>query len=495
MHSANESAENSEMKVEEPLTRRTFVLKSLAAASALAAAPAGLKALNASGSRPPNIVFILADDMGVNDSSIYGQRKFSTPNVDRLAADGLRFTDAYAGAPICSPSRCTLLTGLHTGHSRIRGNMALAGGIVGNKGKEIVRRANLLPEDKTVANYLHDAGYYTGLMGKWHLDGYDPGATPVDHGFDEFKGWLIQDGASQGYFPTERIHNKKVIHFPENEEGRRGLYETEVCIADSCEFIRSNAEKPFFLYLGFNNPHSPYVSPTVAAFAGKTWTYDEKIYASMIAFLDDGVGQVMQTIKDAGLDDNTIVFFASDNGPRSEPTVQQTTVVNFFDSNGIFRGYKRELYEGGIREPFIVRWPGHIRSGTTTNVPIYFPDFLPTALALAGAPEPSGGDGIDITPVILHNRKPEERFLYWETFEPAFWQAARYGKWKAVRPRLGALLEIYDLSEDPSEKKDIASANPAIVAEFERFLRNARTESVNWPVDKQVAANDRVTNE
>ena len=175
--------------------------------------------------------------------------------------------------------------------------------------------------------------------------------------------------------------------------------------------------------------------------------------------------------------------------------MQQTTVVNFFDSNGIFRGYKRELYEGGIREPFIVRWPGHIASGTTTDVPIYFPDFLPTALALAGAPVPSGGDGIDITPVILHNRKPAERFLYWETFEPAFWQAARYGKWKAVRPRLGALLEIYDLSEDPSEKQDIASANPAIVAEFERFLRNARTESGNWPVDKQVAANDRVTNE
>ena len=471
------------------MTRRGFVRMSLAASSAV------LTAAQLPEPKRPNILFILADDMGINDSSVYGQTKFATPNVDRLAAEGMRFTDAYAGAPICSPSRCTLMTGLNTGHSRIRGNMALAGGIVGHKGKEVVRRANLLPEDKTVADYLRAAGYRTGLMGKWHLDGYDPGATPVDHGFDEFKGWLIQDDDSQGYFPTTRYHNKEKVLIHENDNGKRGLYETEICIGDSCDFIRRNASQPFYLYLAFNNPHSPYEVPTVAPFAGEAWSHDEQVYASMIRFMDDGVGQVMQTLKDLGLDEKTIVFFASDNGPRSEPTVQQTTVINFFDSNGIYRGYKRDLYEGGIRDPFIVRWPGHVARGATSNVPISFPDFLPTALSLAQLPVPKGIDGIDLTPTILHDRKPTERFLYWETYEPAFWQAARWGRWKAVRPHQVAALELYDLSTDIGEKHDVAHANPAIVKKFEEYLKTARVESVNWPVNGSIVPENSVTEE
>ena len=491
------AASTRESEVTGRMSRRDFIMKSLAAGGVLAV---GSTAAALVGGKPPiskrpNIVFILADDMGINDVSVYGQKHFSTPNIDKLAAEGLRFTDAYAGAPICSPSRCTLLTGLNSGHSRIRGNMALAGGILGHKGKEPVRRANLMPQDKTVADYLRAQGYHTGLMGKWHLDGYDPTATPVEHGFDEFKGWLIQDDASQGYYPTDRFHNKEVVHYPQNEEGRRGLYETEICIADSCDFIRRNAAKPFFLYLGFNNPHSPYVSPTVAAVAGKDWTYDEKIYASMIGFMDDGIGQVMQTLKDAGLDEDTIVFFASDNGPRSEPTVQQTTVVNFFDSNGSYRGYKRDLYEGGIREPFVVRWPGRVTAGEMTDVPIYFPDFLPTAVALAGGTSPEVSDGIDLTAVILHGRKPAERFLYWETFEPAFWQAARWGRWKAVRPHRDSPLELYDLTNDVSEKHDVSSSHASVVRQFEEYLKTARSESENWPVEGKAALSASVTNE
>jgi arylsulfatase A-like enzyme len=458
-------------------SRRSFVKASLAAASSVA-----YGATRQLGRQLPNIIFILADDLGINDPSVYGQRKFRTPNIDRLANEGLRFTDAYAGAPICSPSRSTLMTGLHTGHTRIRGNFALAGGHMGHKGKEEVRRANLLPEDKTVADYLKSAGYHTGLVGKWHLDGYDPGATPTDHGFDEFYGWLVQNEKSQGYFPAERYNGKTIFRIPENDDHRQGRYETELCIEESCDFIRRNAAKPFFLYLAFSNPHSPYISPTLGSASGEPWTRDEKIYASMIEFMDQGVGSVLRTLKETGLDDDTIVFFASDNGPRSESTEQQTAVIDFFDSNGKYRGYKRDLYEGGIREPFIARWPGHVAPGATTDVPIYFPDFLPTALRLAQAPAvPS--DGIDISSIMFHGAKPlSPRFLYWETYEPEFRQAVRWGRWKAVRLRLGTPLELFDLNVDPEEKNDIAAAQPEIVAKIEIYLRTARSKSPEYPI-------------
>ncbi len=461
------------------LSRREFVQLALAATTASA-----LGATKTTSASRPNIVFILADDLGINDVSVYGQKKFHTPHIDALASRGVRFTDAHAGAPVCAPSRSTLMTGLHTGHTRVRGNFALAGGHVGNKGSEKVRRANLLPEDKIVADYLKQAGYHTGLMGKWHLDGYDPGATPTDHGFDEFRGWLVQNGKSQGYWPTEYYHEKELIQIHENDDHRQGRYQTELCIEDSCDFIRrnANADKPFFLYMAYSNPHSPYLSPTLGSAAGEPWDRDEKTYASMVEFLDQGVGSVLRTLKENNLEQNTIVFFASDNGPRSEATEQQTKVVNFFDSNGIYRGYKRDLYEGGIREPFIVSWPGKIAAGTTNGEPIYFPDFLPTALSLAHAPIPAGVDGADLTSTLLHGTRLKERFLYWEAYEPKFFQAIRWGKWKAVRFGLDAPLELYDLQTDIKEEHNVASANPSVVAHIEEYLRTARAESPEYPL-------------
>jgi arylsulfatase A-like enzyme len=374
------------------------------------------------------------------------------------------------------------MTGLHSGHGRVRGNFALAGGIVGSKGAEKVRRANLLPEDKTVADYLRSAGYHTGLVGKWHLDGYDPNATPIDHGFDEFYGWLVQNGKSQGYFPTERYNGKSIFRIPENDDHRQGRYETEMCVEESCDFIRRNATKPFFLYLAFSNPHSPYISPTLGSAAGEPWTRDEKTYASMMEFMDQGVGSVLRTLNETGLDGDTIVFFASDNGPRSEATDQQTNVIDFFDSNGKYRGYKRDLYDGGIREPFIVRWPGHIKPGSATDVPAYFPDFLPTALSLAHTPAVAG-DGIDLSPVLLSGAtSPEQRFLYWEAYEPEFCQAVRWGRWKGVRMRLTVPLELYDLQSDPQEKSNIAEAHPEIVAKLNDYLHKARSKSAEYPL-------------
>jgi len=461
------------------ISRRSFVQLAMAASAGAAWA-----ADSRSGSSTrPNILFILADDLGINDVSCYGQGKFQTPHIDRMAQEGMRFTNAYAGAPVCGPSRSTLMTGLNTGHTRVRANFALAAGRLGHKGKQEIRRANLLPEDVTVADHLRRAGYHTGLIGKWHLDGYDPDATPVEHGFDEFQGWLTGNEKTQGYFPVERYNGKKIVPIPANENDRRGLYETEMCTEEACDFIRRNAKEPFFLYLAFNNPHSPYVTPTLGSVAGEPWTHDEKIYASMVEFMDQGVGSVLRTLKEAGLDENTIVFFASDNGPRSEPTQQQTEVVQFFNSNGIYRGYKRDLYEGGIREPFIVRWPGKITAGSTSNEPVYFPDFLPTATRLAGNSAAVKTDGVDLLPILRQSRQhPEERFLYWETYEPEFRQAVRWGKWKAVRLKLGAPLELYNLESDVSEKHNVAAQNPGVVERIELYLRTAHADSPEYPV-------------
>lgn len=460
-------------------TRRNFIEWTLA----LAATPAWGQLAHEQ--ERPNVVFILADDLGINDVSVYGQKRFRTPNIDQLASEGVRFTDAYAGAPICAPSRSTLMTGLNTGHTRVRGNFATAGGHVGFdlKSGKYIRRSNITPEDRTVADYLRRAGYRTGLMGKWHLDGYDPGATPTDHGFDEFRGWLVQNGKSQGYFPTEYYHEKELLYIHENDNGKRGRYQTELCIEDSCDFIRRNADKPFYLYMAYSNPHSPYVSPTLGSAAGEPWDRDEKTYASMVEFMDQGVGSVLRTLKENNLERNTIVFFASDNGPRSEATDQQTKVVTFFDSNGIYHGYKRDLYEGGIREPFIVRWPGRITPGSTNSNPIYFPDFLPTALSLAHAPIPTGLDGVDLTPILLHrNQSLKDRFLYWETYEPEFRQAVRWGRWKAIRLTRKGPLELYDLKTDISEQHNIADAHPEVLARIEEYLRHARTDSIEYPL-------------
>lgn len=429
----------------------------------------------------PNIIFILADDLGYGDTSVYGQKKFRTPNIDRLAAEGLRFTQAYAGAPVCAPSRSALMTGLNTGHTRVRDNFALAGGHVGYKGTEEIRRASLTTDDHTVAEYLQRGGYATALFGKWHLDGYDPAATPNRHGFDTFKGWLTQTGSTQGYFPLQRYDNERLIDLPENAGGKHGRYGTAITTDEAVQYISKQGAKPFFLYVAYDAPHSPYIAPDLGSYAEKPWDEDERTYASMIEHLDAGVGRILEAVKAAGVDDNTIVFFASDNGPRSEPTPQQTKVINFFDSNGPLRGYKRDVYEGGIRDPLIARWPGHVPAGRTTDAPVYFPDFMPTALDLAGA-APKKSDGISLKPFLIDpGRKVTQRFLYWEFYEPSFEQAVRWGKWKAVRHGRQGALELYDLSVDPAERSDIAAKHLDVVGRIDASIVETHTPSVEYP--------------
>lgn len=464
------------------LTRRLLLSTT---AQATMATLAGMGPLGAQAARrptaKPNIIYIIADDLGVYDLGCYGQKQIRTPNIDALAAGGMRFTSAYGGAPICSPSRCALMTGRNMGHATIRDNFALQGGIVGMRGKIPVRRLGLAPGERTVATALAEAGYATGLVGKWHLDGYDPGAIPTRHGFQEFHGWLTQTETTQGYFPTQWYANTTLNTVQGNENGRQGVYETDICTDQACAFIRDHQKSSFFLTLAYNAPHSPHIAPTTGAYAGRPWGEKEKNYAAMIEFLDAGIGAIVRTLEETGLTGQTILFISSDHGPRSEPTPEQTEVVEFFDSHGALRGYKRDLYEGGIRVPLIVSWPGHVRAGQVCDQPVYHPDFLPTAVGLAGhGPAWPGLDGVDLTPVLLGQGPLASRYLYWETYEPSFWQAARHGAWKAVRPTNGAKMQLFNLVDDPSETTDVAARHPEVLQEFDRYFQTCRTPSPNY---------------
>jgi arylsulfatase A-like enzyme len=463
-----------------PTTRRALLLN---ATAAMGAASLPVPGWSKTGQKKrPNIVYIIADDLGVYDLGCYGQDKIKTPNLDRLAADGVRFTQAYGGAPICSPSRCALMTGRHMGHASIRDNFALAGGIVGHKGTQTVRRASLAEGEATVATHLQAAGYDTGLVGKWHLDGYNPNAVPTGHGFQHFDGWLTQTDTTQGYFPTRWYANTRLDSIPANENGRQAIYETDICTTQACDFIRAHKDRPFFLTLAYNAPHSPYVVPAFGAYAGESWGKSERTYAAMIEMLDLGVGSVMQALAEAGIDGDTIVFFSSDHGPRSEPTPEQTEVVRFFDSHGALRGYKRDLYEGGIRVPLLVRWPGRIAPGRTDATPVYHPDFLPTAVALAGAAPVPDLDGLDLSPLLRGDGALPERELYWETYEPSFWQAVRAGRWKAVRPTNSDHIQLFDLAADPSESRDVAVDQPVLVARLRQSMRRAHVPNAEYPI-------------
>ncbi|MBB6235564.1 arylsulfatase A-like enzyme [Pedobacter sp. AK013] len=432
----------------------------------------------------PNIVFILADDLGYGDVGVYGQQKILTPNIDKLAKEGTQFTDFYAGAPVCSPSRGSILTGLHTGHATIRGNATEQGGIAGKKGKNVVYRANLTKDDYTIGNLLQDAGYNTSLVGKWHVDGYDSLATPLQRGFDKFSGWLINIPSTYTsiYWPDHRYINGKLVTVVPNTNEKRGYYETNMCTDEALAYLKTqkDGKKPFFLMLNFNNPHSPLDVPDQAIYKHMNWPEDMKTYAAMVYYMDQAVGKVKDYLIKSGLSENTIVFFASDNGPRSEPTSQLKAVSEFFDSNGKLKGYKRDMYEGGIRIPFIAWAPFLKNVPKISNVPGYFADIMPTFAEIAGKTSGFKTDGLSIYPAIKGEKPKKDRFLYWEFFELGFEQGIRYGRWKGVKRH--HKLELYDLKTDIGETNDVAASHPDIVKQIEDYLLTARTDSPYWTV-------------
>jgi len=428
-----------------------------------------------SSQKKPNIIFIMADDLGYGHLGSYGQKLIRTPYLDRMARLGMRFTQAYAGCTVCAPSRSVLMTGLHTGHTPVRGN---SGGIP------------LHPEDVTVAEVLKSAGYTTGLFGKWGLGEHGTSGIPNKQGFDEFFGYLHQIHA-HFYYPEYLWKNDEKYPLPGNADGKQTQYTHDEIVAQAVKFVRTSKGGPFFLYLSFAIPHYELLVPedSLREYKGKFpetpytgrgrktgYPHDyakqetpKAAIAAMITRMDRNIGRIMSLLKELGLDDNTIVFFTSDNGPSNGQGAP-----DFFKAAGLLRGYKGSLYEGGIRVPFIARWPRKIKPGTVSRHICYFADVMPTLAELAGARPPANIDGISIVPALLADKgQKQHEFLYWEYKNRV---AVRMGNYKAVRSKNKHRLELYDLTSDVGEKNDIAARHPDVIAKIENYLKTARTE-------------------
>ena len=427
----------------------------------------------------PNIIFILADDLGYGDLGCYGNSDILTPHIDKLANTGTRFLQAYAGSAVSSPSRCALMTGKNTGNTTIRDNFATAGGLEGLKNGNTIRRMHLLPTDTTLATVLGGAGYRTCIVNKWHLDGFNPEATPLHRGFDEFYGWLVSTPHSNDpyYYPYYRFHNDSLIHIEENAGGNHRRHNNDISTDEAIQFIRRNSDNPFFLYLAYDSPHEPYVIDDTSWYADKNWDSNTKRYASLITHMDEAIGRVIDEVDKQGIRDNTIIIFTSDNGAAIQAP------LDMLKSNGNLRGRKALLYEGGIRIPFIVNQPGKVPLQTLDNL-IYFPDMLPTLAALVNAETPKKMNGINILPLFYGNEADtDNRMLYWEF--PGKQYAAREGDWKVVSVKNGTPLELYNLKDDITESRNLADIYPEIVVEFQQEIEEMRTPSPNWPLPEE----------
>lgn len=441
-------------------------MRSLINRRAFLAAGAGGAAGFSADLRKPNILLIILDDLGSGDFGCYGQRHIRTPHIDAVAAAGGRFTQAYAGASVCAPSRAVLMTGLHGGHAPVRAN---AGTIP------------ILDGDVTLAEVLRSAGYATGGFGKWGLGDALTSGIPTRQGFDEFFGYLHQVHA-HSYYPEFLWDNERKYDMAANNGGKHAKYSADLIADRTLAFIRRNQSKPFFAYAAWTLPHGKFEGPDTAPYTDESWPEGHKMYAAMVTRADRHVGRVLALLKELDLEKDTVVIITSDNGAPAGAGKG----YEFFRSNGSLRGEKGELYEGGIRVPLIVRWPGVVKPGSIGDQPTAFCDMLPTLAEIGRATPPPGMDGTSFVPVLRGRKQPDDRFLYWEhqvydarssRLRPErMLQAVRRGRWKAVRPKPGAPLELYDLRADPGETTNIAEKQPSLIREFEAYLRTARTE-------------------
>jgi arylsulfatase A-like enzyme len=432
----------------------------------------------------PNIIFILADDLGYADTGYTGQKHIQTPNLDAMARDGIQFTRAYTGAPVCAPSRCTLLTGKHTGHARIRGN-----------GVYQLRES---PDDPCIGDVLKAAGYTTALIGKSGLSGnIDDGGHPNRKGFDHFVGF-VSHAAAHRHYPVTMYKNGRELPLPGNAGKEGSTYDNTIFLKESLRFIRENASKPFFLHIAPTIPHADLAAPDqfiniyrgkfneeqAAAGAYRKTAEPKATYAAMVTYLDHMVGEVLATLRDAGIAKNTLVLFASDNGAMQEGGYLR----KWFQSSGDLRGGKRDIYDGGIRTAQLAWWPGVIRGGSSSDIATAFWDFLPTACAVAGAPVPPGIDGISIAPTLngRYGKQKHHAVLYWEFHEMGGRRGVLLdGRWKAVQYDVNSakqgVVEVYDTRLDPSEKRDIAQERPDLVDAAKRAFTAERVADPEYP--------------
>ena len=419
----------------------------------------------------PNIVFILADDSGLGEFGCYGGKAIPTPNVDRLAAEGMTFSRAYSGNAVCAPTRCVIMTGQHPGHELRRANQSKIGLLA------------LATDTMTTARMLRNAGYATGGFGKWGLGNEGTSGAAEKQGFDIFYGYYDQVHA-HSYYPDDLTRNGVREKLPGNKNGKGSQYSHDLIEAETLKFIEAGAKggKPFFCYAAWTLPHGNYEIPSYANFADKPWPENVKIHAAMIARLDTGVGRVMAKLKELGIDRNTLVVFSSDNG--AEGPGRET-----FNATAGLRGYKRYLYEGGIRAPFIVRWPGQIAANVGSDLLTGQLDLMATFAELAATTAPRN-DGLSILPTLLGRpQSVKHEFLYWEIYEgpSPFQQAVRMGRWKGYRTGTKAALELYDLETDFAETKNVAAQHPEEVKAIAAIMAREHVPSPHYDAPEEAS--------
>jgi len=438
----------------------------------------------------PNIIFIMADDLGYGDLGCYGQSEIQTPNIDELAAQGIKFTQFYAGSTVCAPSRAVLMTGQHTGRNQVRGN---AGGNID--------RQSLRDEDVTVAEVLKDVGYQTALVGKWGLGEKGQEGHPLEQGFDSFYGYLNQRHA-HNYYPEflweglDSVPLNNVVKrvnpgrggFPGGYATEKVTYSHDLFAERALDFIKQERSNPFFLYLALTIPHANNEAgkegmevPDYGIYAGRDWPEAQKGTAAMITRMDSDIGQLVETLKARGIDENTLIIFTSDNGPHREGGNDP----DYFDSNGPLQGIKRAMHEGGIRVPFIVRWPAQAPAGVTSDYIGYFGDMMATFAELAKTDYPDNTQSVSIVPTLLGQSENQRRhnYLYWEFYEQGSRQAARMGNWKGIRePMFTGDIQLFNLEDDIGEQTNVADQNPDIVEDIMQIMDEAHEPSPFWVV-------------
>lgn len=441
----------------------------------------------------PNIIFIMADDLGYGELGSYGQKLIETPHLDRMAREGMRFTQFYAGSTVCAPSRSVLMTGQHLGRTTVRGN---AGG-------RNMDAQSLSDKDVTVAKVLQQAGYATGLVGKWGLGEVNQVGEPRKQGFDYYFGFLNQTHA-HNHYPNFLWRNGEKVTLPNDlvplgsAEGagyskNRVAYAGDLFAEDARAFVQRHKDRPFFLYYSMVTPHANNERsrelgdgnevPDLAPYADRPWNQATKAHAAMITRMDRDVGALLAELKQHGLDERTLVIFTSDNGPHSEGGPDYKPA--FFTPSGPFSGIKRSLTDGGIRVPFIVRWPGKIKPGVTSDHVGYFGDMMATFAELAQARPPGNLNSVSVVPTLLgRGQQPKHEYLYWEFYEQGVSQAVLLeGRWKAMRLKTQtAPIQLFDLAQDLAEKTDVAAANPKIVARAADLFKTVRQDNQHWKI-------------
>lgn len=422
---------------------------------------------------PPNLIFIFSDDLAQGDLGVYGQKIIQTPRLDRMAAEGTRFTQTYCGTSVCAPSRASLMTGLHSGHCPVRGNWE-----VKPEGQK-----PLPSETVTVAEILKSAGYATGCTGKWGMGFFDTSGSPFKQGFGRFFGYNCQRHA-HSYFPTYLWDDERKIGLPGNDgKGVGKSYAQELIQQAALDFVRTNKEKPFFLFYAITLPHGRHEIDELGQYADKPWPLEEKSYAAQVSRIDSDVGELLDLLKELAIDDNTLVIITGDNGSSFAP---ESKIGKRFNqaANGL-RGFKRGLYEGALRQACIARWPGTVPAGRVSDEPWAFWDFLPTAAELAGAavPPQCKTDGLSLVAHLKGGPAPKRESFYWELHEGKPIQAVRFGDWKAVKNGPKAEIELYDLAKDPGEKTNLAADKPELVQQAAALMKALHSPSPDWPLD------------